>query len=178
MRWTRTILTGAAVAGGTALVAVGLAHAQGHGGWGPRHGRGMIVLIEQFDLDKDGKLTQAEIDQARKDQFAKYDTDQNGTLSLQEYQSLWLDAMRRAMVRQFQANDTDGDAAITVTEFTARFDDLVADFDRNGDGVLTRDELRPRGPHGRRGAGPMGPGGHPPGPPPDGPDGPGPDDDE
>ena len=79
MRWTRTILTGAAVAGGTALVAVGLAHAQGHGGWGPRHGRGMIVLIEQFDLDKDGKLTQAEIDQARKDQFAKYDTDQNGS---------------------------------------------------------------------------------------------------
>ena len=51
-------------------------------------------------------------------------------------------------------------ASITVEEFTARFADLVRDRDRNGDGVLTVDELRPhgRGPH--RGPGPE----HGPGP--------------
>ena len=65
MRWTRTILTGAAVAGGTALVAVGLARAQGHGDWGPRHGRGMVVLVGQLDLVKDGQRTPARIDPAR-----------------------------------------------------------------------------------------------------------------
>ena len=51
-------------------------------------------------------------------------------------------------------------------------------YRNGGDQLLTRDELRPRGLHGRRGAGPMGPESHPPGPPPDGPGGPGPDDDE
>ena len=113
------------------------------------------MIIETFDINKDGKVTQAEIDQTRKDQFAKYDSNHDGVLSLEEYQALWLDAMRRVMVRQFQANDADGDARITVEEFTARFDDLVRDRDRNGDGVLTADELRPHGPY--RGPGP-GPG--------------------
>ena len=98
--------------------------------------------LRNFDLNKDGKVTQAEIDQARKDQLAKYDSNQDGVLSLEEYQVLWMDAMRRMMVRQFQANDADGDGRITVEEFTARFADLVRDRDRNGDGVLTVDELR------------------------------------
>ena len=118
----------------------------------PRRARGLII-IETFDLNKDGKVTQDEIDQARKDQLAKYDTNQDGVLSLEEYQVLWMDAMRRVMVRQFQANDADGDGSITVEEFTARFADLVRDRDRNGDGVLTVDELRPHGPRAAPGTG-------------------------
>ena len=48
-----------------------------------------------------------------------------------------------SMVRQFQANDRDGNASITVEEFAVRYEDVVSDLDRNGDGELTRDELRP-----------------------------------
>ena len=61
--------------------------------------------------------------------------------------------MRRAMVRQFQANDADGNGSITVEEFTVRFEDVVENLDRNGDGELTRDELRRRGHRGPRGDG-------------------------
>lgn len=145
----------AAACGTAALLAAIPAMADGGGGWHGRGGWGGLMIIETFDINKDGKVTQAEIDQTRKDQFAKYDSNHDGVLSLEEYQALWLDAMRRVMVRQFQANDADGDARITVEEFTARFDDLVRDRDRNGDGVLTADELRPHGPY--RGPGP-GPG--------------------
>ena len=152
----------AAACGMAALLAAIPAIAGGGGGWHGRGGPGGLMIIETFDIDKDGKVTQAEIDQTRKDQFAKYDSNHDGVLSLEEYQALWLDAMRRMMVRQFQANDADGDARITVEEFTARFDDLVRDRDRNGDGVLTVDELRPRGHGPHRGPGP----------------GPGPDDDD
>ena len=158
----------AAACGMAALLAAIPAMADGGGGWHGRGGRGGLMIIETFDIDKDGKVTQAEIDQTRKDQFAKYDSNHDGVLSLEEYQALWLDAMRRMMVRQFQANDADGDARITVEEFTARFDHLVRDRDRNGDGVLTADELRPRGHGPHHGPGP----GRSPGP------GPDPDDDD
>ena len=123
-------------------------------GWRGPGGPDGMRLLDQFDLNKDGKLTQEEIDTARKDQLAKYDKNGDGQLSLEEYQLLWVDVMRPMMVRQFQANDADGDAQVTVVEFQERFADLVRDRDRNGDGVLTADELRP----GRHGPGPRGPG--------------------
>lgn len=159
-----------AAACGTAALLAAIPAMAGGGGWHGRGGPGSLMIIETFDIDKDGKVTQAEIDQTRKDQLAKYDSNHDGVLSLEEYQALWLDAMRRMMVRQFQANDADGDGRITVEEFTARFDDLVRDRDRdrNGDGVLTADELRPRGHGPHHGPGP----GRSPGP------GPDPDDDD
>ena len=140
-----TLLSGAAVAGG----------------WGPHHGRMGAGLLDSFDTNDDGKLTQAEIDEARKANLTRFDTDGNGELTLAEYQALWADAMRRPMVRQFQVNDADGNGSITVEEFTVRFEDVVVDLDRNDDGELTRDELRRRGhrgPHGPGGGGPGGPG--------------------
>ena len=151
------------LAGALGIVAVlGTGVATADGWWGPGrhggpHGPGGMRLIDNFDTNKDGKVTQAEIDAARQAQLTKYDANGDGVLSLEEYQALWLDAMRPMMVRQFQANDTDGNGTITVVEFTARFADTVRDLERNGDGVLTIDELRgpPHGP--RHGPGP-GPG--------------------
>jgi Ca2+-binding EF-hand superfamily protein len=111
-----------------------------------RHGGGMRGerWLEGFDANNDGKLTQAEVDQTRRDRFVQFDTDQDGKLNLQEYQALWLDAMRRHMVDRFQALDDDGDAAVTTEEFAAPFGKLVNHMDRNNDGEITRDELRRR----------------------------------
>ena len=102
-------LTGAVLAGALALGA-GAAVARGWHGGGPGFGGmgGPMMLFDQFDSNKDGKITQDEIDAARDAQLKKYDRDGDGTLSLEEYQALWLDAMRPRMVRQFQANDADG----------------------------------------------------------------------
>lgn len=161
---TRKTLVVAATLG--TLTLLGATVAMAGGGWGP-HGpggprwMGPMNLIDTFDTDKDGKVTQAEIDAARKAQVAKYDTNGDGVLSLEEYQVLWMDAMRPMMVRQFQFNDADGNGSITVEEFTVRFENIVRDRDRNGDGALMADELRR--PHRGLGRGP-GPG---PGPGPD-----------
>jgi hypothetical protein len=108
-----------------------------HHGW---HRRGEN-LLESFDSNKDGKLTQAEVDQACRDRFAQFDTDTDGTLTLQEYQALWLDAMHRRMVAQFQSLDDDGDAAVTTEEFIAPFGQVVRRLDRNDDGEISRDEF-------------------------------------
>lgn len=98
-------------------------------------------LLKSFGTGKEGKLTQAEIDAARAKRLAEFDTDHDGKLSLKEYQALWLDAMRHRMVKRFQALDENGDGAVTVSEFTAPYADVVAQLDRNGDNALSRADL-------------------------------------
>jgi Ca2+-binding EF-hand superfamily protein len=136
-------------------------HGGGHGGPGGWSGGAPGErLFEAFDVNQDGTLTQAEVDQARQAQLAEFDADGNGSLDLEEYQALWLDAMRERMVDQFQAHDDDGDGAVTVEEFTERFDRMVRRLDRNGDGVIDEnDRRRPRRDGGRRGPAPDAPAG-------------------
>jgi Ca2+-binding EF-hand superfamily protein len=127
--------------------------------WGRGHGheQRVIELLETFDGNGDGRLTQEEIDAARDAQFGRFDANGDGRLSLEEYQNLWTDAMRRAMVRQFQRHDSDGDAALTKEEFRERYARMIVRFDRDGDGVITLEELRARPGDGRRGPGRGGP---------------------
>jgi len=111
-------------------------HGRGHhGGFG--HG-----LFETYDANDDGRLTQAEIDQVRQDRLAEFDQDGDGSLSLEEYQALWMDAMRERMVDRFQSHDDDGDGTVTAEEFTEPLDRIVSRLDRNDDGELTMEELR------------------------------------
>ena len=149
-RTTRLLLTTGAIAlGATAFAGASRADDGSCGGHrGGPHGGFVEGLFEKFDTNHDGKLTQVEIDQVRADRFAAFDKNGDGKLSLDEYQALWLDAMHRAMVRSFQGLDTDGDAAVTKEEFTARFSHVVERLDANGDGQVTEDELR-QGFHGR-----------------------------
>ena len=142
----RLLLASGALALGAAVFAgASLADGWGrHHGWG-HHGGGAMRLFEQFDTNQDGRLTQAEIDQVRQSRLAEFDQDGDGSLSLEEYQALWMDAMRERMVRAFQAHDADGDAMVTAEEFGSPFDRMVSRFDRNGDGELTLDEMRRRG---------------------------------
>jgi Ca2+-binding EF-hand superfamily protein len=112
----------------------------GHHGRG--HGGRIMERIEIFDLNKDGAVTQDEVDQFRKDQVTKFDADKNGTLSLEEYQALWLDQMRERMVDAFQRHDDDGDGRVTADEFNERFANMVKRFDRNDDGKLSPDDRR------------------------------------
>lgn len=134
---------------GIATAGAGIAYAAGPQGMGEmmHHGRGHhggANLLETFDANGDGQLTQAEIDTFRANRLAAFDADKDGKLSLSEYQALWLDAYRERMVDDFQRHDDDGDAAVTAEEFNEPYARLVARMDRNGDGILSRDEMEPR----------------------------------
>jgi Ca2+-binding EF-hand superfamily protein len=135
-----TTMVGASLAGGKGGRGY---HMAGHhgGGWGGRGGGG-DRLFEQFDTNQDGLIAQAEIDQVLEGRLAAFDQDNDGSLNLEEYQALWLDAMRERMVDRFQAHDDDGDAIVTVEEFVESYSSMVRRLDRNDDGQITRDDLR------------------------------------
>ena len=73
------------------------------GGWGARwrdgHGGMMRNFMERYDTNKDGKITQQEIDANRTDWFGKFDADKNGSLNLKEFEALWMEAHRKQMVK-------------------------------------------------------------------------------
>lgn len=96
--------------------------------------------VEAFDVDGDGAVTQAEVQEARANRLLAFDTDGDNQLTLAEYQTLWLDAMRENMVDQFQGHDANGDGIVTVAEFTAAYANLIARLDRNGDGVFNAED--------------------------------------
>lgn len=133
-------------------------HAKGHHGGSHKRGKhgkkGMYRMMARFDADKDGKLTQDEIDGTRKGLHATHDANKDGKLSLAEFETLWVDFTNRRMVRGFQRLDVDGDAVITVEEYLAPFANTVARKDRNDDNVLDAED-RGRKKHRGRGAGRM-----------------------
>lgn len=146
---TRLLLASGTLALGAAVFAgASVADGWGRHHGGGHHGGGAMRLFEQFDANQDGRLTQAEIDQVRQSRLAEFDQDGDGSLSLEEYQALWMDAMRERMVDRFQAHDDDGDGMITAEEFGQPFDRMVSRFDQNGDGEVTLDEVRRRGERG------------------------------
>jgi Ca2+-binding EF-hand superfamily protein len=144
-RTTKLLLTtGALALGAAAFAGASLAD----GGWGRHHGHGHHGggegLFETFDANQDGTLTQAEIDQARQAKLTEFDRDGDGSLTLEEYQALWLDAMRERMVDRFQDHDDDGDGRVTAEEFGERYSRIVSRLDQDDDGEVTMDELRQR----------------------------------
>jgi Ca2+-binding EF-hand superfamily protein len=129
---------GVSLLGSGALAGAALAdHRGAPRGFGPS-------WFDRLDADGDGRLTQAEIDDARRARLAEFDQDGDAQLSLEEYQALWLAVMRERMVDQFQALDADGDGVVTVDEYLVPYSRMVRRLDRNGDGEVTEDELRRR----------------------------------
>ncbi len=118
-------------------------HGKHHGGGHGRHiGR---YMMERYDANKDGKLTQDEINSNREAWLKEFDANNDGKLSLDEFKQLYLKARAERIVREFQQFDRDGDADVTLDEYQRPLADLVERMDRNGDGALSKDDRRGQG---------------------------------
>lgn len=136
---------GAALVGAIALSGASLAQrAFGGPGFGMAGGIAAEILRD-VDTDRNGRLTQAEIDGAVGGRYARFDTDKNGALSLEEFTGLFAEFTRPVTVRAFQMLDADGDASLARAEADDRFGRVVQRFDRNDDGALSPEDRPGRG---------------------------------
>jgi Ca2+-binding EF-hand superfamily protein len=128
-----------ALLGIAAVAGVAEADRGNHGMHGMQQG-GVTALMERYDANNDGSLSQEEIDSNRTQWHADSDQDKSGDLTIAEFETLWLKARREMMVREFQEFDRDGDGKVTLDEYKAPLAMLIARMDRNGDGVINRED--------------------------------------
>jgi Ca2+-binding EF-hand superfamily protein len=147
-----TIATGLAVLTGMAVALGSAVAGESDRQCGFRHGGHRMsekirAFGERYDVNKDGKITQQEIDQNRAAWIAEFDTDKDPGLTLKEFEALWLKARHLRMVRAFQMFDRDGDGKVTLEEYQRPLAEVVEEHDRNGDGVLSKEDRPRHGPH-------------------------------
>ncbi|KUF12173.1 EF-hand domain-containing protein [Pseudoponticoccus marisrubri] len=135
------------------MATTGMAMAQGKGGEG--RGARIDAMFESFDLDGDGKVTAAEIEEAGAQRFAAADTDGDGFLSADEVaaQAEQRRAERMEKRRAARAEamlerlDTDGDGKLSPQEAAKRgpaatgFDRMLQRLDADEDGAISREEI-------------------------------------
>lgn len=88
-------------------------------GPGGMRGAGMMNMLDQ---DGDGDVTPGEARAVLEGLLAEYDADGDGTLSIDEFETLHSALVRSTMVDRFQHLDADGDGEVTAEEITAPAD--------------------------------------------------------
>lgn len=141
-----------ALAGLVALAGAAAAQ-KGWGHGGPHGPMGFEQLAERYDANKDGKISQEEIDTNRGKWLAEFDADKSNSLALTEFQNLWLKAHNQQMIRDFQRLDKDANGQVTLDEYKEPLAKLVANTDQDKDGAVSIDEVR-QGKHGPMDRGP------------------------
>ncbi|MGB8364375.1 MAG: hypothetical protein ACLQUZ_19505 [Rhizomicrobium sp.] len=110
-------------------------------GTGGSRGRGSFCA--DFDLNRDGKVTRAELDTALHQQFQTA-THGGAFMSPDQLYQLELARYRELDARIFQRINTSYTGKLTLQEYAASEAKFFARLDKNGDGVITEDELSSR----------------------------------
>ncbi|MGE4429469.1 MAG: EF-hand domain-containing protein [Sphingobium sp.] len=110
-------------------------------------GHGKNEFLENFDANKDGKVTKEEFAAKRTDKHGEFDLNKNGQINEMEYVAEYtfrldkqLAEQRGRQIRQahfrFGVLDTDKDGLLSAAEFNESGDRMFSRLDTNGDGVI------------------------------------------
>lgn len=145
MKTVSVVLIGA---GAVALVAGGVAFAQGkmgHGfgdGYGPGRGMMMERMFSRLDQDNDGAVSVDEALRMPGTRFADVDTNKDGFVEKAEVEAAIRKRFEERAERMIKRFDVDGDGKVSKEEAEKPFRKRFAVFDKNDDGKVTKDEAR------------------------------------
>lgn len=116
---------------------------------GGEDGMGPMAAFDfaAVDADKDGKITEAEMQAWRAAEAAKIDADKDGKLSTDELTAMHMARMQERAAdmagRMVTALDSDGDGLLSAAEMAARPMPamLFGKLDADGDGAVTEAEI-------------------------------------
>jgi Ca2+-binding EF-hand superfamily protein len=113
---------------------------------GPGNDGNHMFLFDQFDADKDGKVTKAELDASRAARVKAADANGDGLMSADELAAMQLADMTlraKSMAAEMVARlDSDGDGLLSAAELATRPgpEKMFDRIDTDSDGSITRAE--------------------------------------
>jgi EF-hand domain pair/EF hand len=115
-------------------------HAMGpDGGHGGHWGRWMF---QEMDANKDGKVTQAEIEAFQTARAAEIDANHDGKITADEIQAFREKERAKREAEELARMDANGDGSVSVEEYEAAQTWRLARMDRNGDGTIDERDMR------------------------------------
>lgn len=120
-------------------------HGEHHHGGGKHDFKHKLRKLKKLDTDGNGEVTLEEFLKPKEERFAKLDVEGKGSLSgpqLVAREQAELDYRTRRILKHY---DAEADGRITKEKFEKPARDRFAMRDFNGDGVISDDELPPRG---------------------------------
>lgn len=100
------------------------------------------AMLLAYDANHDGSVTRAEMEAGLRADFAKADKDHNGTLDLEEVRAVNEARWKADASTASPLVDWNHDGVVDFTEFAGTARSLFDELDRDGNGVLSPQELR------------------------------------
>lgn len=101
------------------------------------------TILEAYDLNHDGTVTRAEMEQGLRADFAKADVKHTGCLDEDEARAVNEQRWQQDQSTASPLVDFKGQGCIDFDEFAATARSLFEQMDANGDGKISPKELRP-----------------------------------
>jgi len=108
---------------------------------------GPVQILLRY-VDKDGRLTRAQLEAGLRKDFDAADLNHDGVLEQDEVRAVNQQRWKEDQSAISPLQDWNGDGVVDFDEFAGTARALFAEYDQNHDGVLTPQELRPGKPAG------------------------------